>query len=218
MAPWPTVYRVAVTGERDGRKQLTAFLTPRKTPGLTVREMPPLGYLQPSPHCAISMDGCVVPETAILGCRGRAWEELSKPFRVVEDALAGVILGGLDRSWGKSCGACTAAARDVGNDIRERIGAVAVQLDVARHIASGAAKDLDRGKQGMDMEHKLVALHLIANALQESLDSMPEGVGIVKSRGTVEDDITRLIALGMHASRARQRKRADTLLVGKETS
>ena len=108
--------------------------------------------------------------------------------------------------------------RDVGNDIRERIGAVAVQLDVARQIASAAAKDLDRGKQGMDVEHKLVALHLIADTLQESIDSVAEGVGIVKSPGTLEDDITRLIALGMHASRARQRKRAATLLAGKETS
>jgi alkylation response protein AidB-like acyl-CoA dehydrogenase len=209
----------AVTGERDGRKQLTAFLIPRKAPGLTIREMPPLGYLQPSPHCAISMEGCVVPESAVLGCSGRAWEELSKPFRVVEDALlAGVILGGLDRQLGKIVRDLQDSNRDVGNDIRERIGAVAVQLDVARQIASAAAKDLDRGKQGMDMEHNLVALHLIADTLQESIDSVAEGVGIVKSPGTLKDDITRLIALGMHASRARQRKRADTLLAGKETS
>ena len=88
----------AVTGERGGRKGFTAFLVPRETPGLTVREMPALGYLRPSPHCEIRLEGCTVPETAILGRRGRAWEDLSKPFRVAEDVLlAGAILGGLDR-------------------------------------------------------------------------------------------------------------------------
>jgi acyl-CoA dehydrogenase len=209
----------AVTGEREGRKQLTAFLVPKITPGLTVREMPPLGYLQPSPHCAIRMEGCAVPETAILGCGGRAWEELSKPFRVVEDALlAGVILGGLDRQLGEIVRGLQGSNRDVGNDIKERIGAVAVQLEVARQIASGAAKDLDRGRQGMDLERKLVALHLIANTLRESIDSVTDGVGNTRSPGTLGDDIARLIALGIHASRARQRKWADILLVGKEMS
>ena len=209
----------AVTGERDGRKQLTAFLVPGKTPGLTVREMPPLGYLQPSPHCAIRLEGCAVPETAILGRSGRAWEELSKPFRAVEDALlAGVILGGLDRQLGEIVRGLKDSTRDLGNDIKERIGAVAVQLDVARQIARGAAKDFDRAKQGMDMERKLVALHLVANALQESIDAVAEGVGDASSPGTLGDDIARLIALGVLASRARQRKQADTLLVGKEMS
>ena len=88
----------AVTGERGGRKGFTAFLVPRETPGLTVREMPALGYLRPSPHCEIRLEGCNLPETAILGRKGRAWEELSKPFRVAEDVLlSGAILGGLDR-------------------------------------------------------------------------------------------------------------------------
>ena len=152
----------AVTGVREGRKQFTAFLVPREAPGLTVLEMPPLGYLGPSPHCSIRLKACDVPETSILGRKGRAWEDLSKPFRVVEDALlAGVVLGGLDRQLREIAQALKESKRDAGNDMKERIGAVAVQLDVARQIAQDVAKDLDRGKQGLDMEHKLVALHLI---------------------------------------------------------
>jgi alkylation response protein AidB-like acyl-CoA dehydrogenase len=209
----------AVTGEREGRKQLTAFLVPRNTPGLTVREMPPLGYLQPSPHGAIRMAGCTVAETAILGCSGRAWEDLSKPFRVVEDTLlAGVILGGLDRQLMEIAQGLKEGDREIGNDIRERIGAVAVQLETARQIAQDAAKDLDSGKQGMNVERKLVALHLAAKTMQESIDSILGGVGDRRAPGTLGDDIARLIALGTQASLARQRKRADILLVGKETS
>jgi acyl-CoA dehydrogenase len=209
----------AVTGEREGRKQFTAFVVPRETAGLTVKEMPSLGYLGPSPHCAIRMEGCVVPETAILGRSGRAWEELSKPFRVVEDALlAGVILGGLDRQLREIARGLKESKRDIGNDIRERIGAVAVQLDVARQIAQSAAGDLDGGKQGTDLEHNLVALHLLAKTLQESIDGIRDGVGNGGSPGTLANDIARLIGLGTLASRARQRKRGDKILVGKETS
>src|SRR5512135_934482 len=97
----------AVTGERGGRKDFTAFIVPRETPGLTVRQMPALGYLRPSPHCEIRLDGCVLPETAILGRRGRAWEELSKPFRMAEDVLlSGAILGGLDRQVRQAARSC----------------------------------------------------------------------------------------------------------------
>jgi acyl-CoA dehydrogenase len=209
----------AVTGERQGRKQLTAFLVPRNAPGLAVREMPPLGYLQPSPHCAIRMEGCAVAETAILGCSGRAWEDLSKPFRVAEDVLlAGVILGGLDRQLQEVARGLKEGGREIGNDIKERIGAVAVQLETAGQIARGAAKDLDGGKQGIDMEHRLVALHLAAETMQDSIDSILDEVGNARSPGTLGDDIARLIAHGTQASRARQRKWAEMRLVGKETS
>jgi alkylation response protein AidB-like acyl-CoA dehydrogenase len=165
------------------------------------------------------MAGCTVAETAILGCSGRAWEDLSKPFRVVEDTLlAGVILGGLDRQLMEIAQGLKEGDREIGNDIRERIGADAVQLETARQIAQDAAKDLDSGKQGMNVERKLVALHLAAKTMQESIDSILGGVGDRRAPGTLGDDIARLIALGTQASLARQRKRADILLVGKETS
>jgi acyl-CoA dehydrogenase len=209
----------AVTGEREGRKQFTAFLVPREAAGLTVNEMPPLGYLGPSPHCSIRLEACAVPETRILGCKGQALEDLSKPFRVVEDALlAGVIVGGLDRQLREIARGLKESKRDIGNEIKEHIGAIAVQLDVARQIAQGAARDLDGGKQGMDMEHKLVAFHLLAKTMQESIDGIREGVGNGRSPDTLGNDIARLIGLGTLASRARQRKRGEKILVGKETS
>jgi acyl-CoA dehydrogenase len=209
----------AVTGEKEGRKQFTAFLVPREAAGLTVNEMPPLGYLGPSPHCSIRLEECVIPETGILGCKGRALEDLSKPFRVVEDALlAGVIVGGLDRQLREIARGLKESKRDIGNEIKEHIGAIAVQLDVARQIALGAARDLDGGKPGMDMENKLVAIHLLAKTLQESIDGIREGVGNGRSPDTLGNDIARLIGLGTLASRARQRKRGDMILVGKETS
>ncbi len=208
----------AATGEREGRKDLTAFLVPRETAGLTVNAMPPLGYLTPSPHCTIRMEGCDVPESAILGVRGQAWEELSKPFRVAEDALlAGVILGGLDRQLKETVRGLRGKP-GIGNDVKERIGAVAVQLDVARQIARGAAKNLDSGKQGAGLDRKLIAIQVFEKMVQESIDGIPDGAEGGRSPGPTGNDIARLIGLGMHASRARQRKWGDQLLLGKESS
>ncbi len=211
----------AVTGERGGRKGFTAFLVPRENPGLIVREMPALGYLRPSPHCEIRLQGCSVPETAVLGRRGRAWEDLSKPFRVAEDVLlSGVILGGLDLELRQAAGSLRERRGEIENDLKERVGGIAALLETARKVAQGAAWDFDGGKQGMDVEHGLVAFHLIAKTLQESLGGLLEeqASGRPAGPGAPGGDIARLIGLGMHASRARQRKWGDTLLSGKEKS
>ena len=211
----------AVTGERGGRKAFTAFLVPRGADGLTVREMPALGYLRPSPHCEIRLEGCAVPETAILGRRGRAWEDLSKPFRVAEDVLlSGAILGGLDRQVSQAARSFQGSREKIDNDVKERFGGFAALLEAARRIARDAAGDLDGGQRGTDVEHRLVSFHLIAKTLQESLRGMiekPAGGG-PSGRDGIGDDIVRLIGLGMHASRARQRKWGETLLIGKEKS
>lgn len=138
----------AVTGEQGGIKGFTAFLVPRETPGLTVREMPALGTLRPSPHCEIRLRGCDLPETAVLGRRGRAWEDLSKPFRVAEDVLlSGAILGGLDRELRQAAHSLRESKGKVENDVKERVGGIAALLEAARQVARGAARDLDIGKQ-----------------------------------------------------------------------
>jgi len=211
----------AVTAERDGRKGFTAFLVPRETPGLTVREMPALGYLRPSPHCEIRLEGCSVPETGILGRRDRAWEELSKPFRMAEDVLlSGAILGGLDRELRQAARSLRERKGKIENDVKERVGGFAALLEAARQMARGAAGDLDCGKQSTEAEHRLVAFHLIVNTLQESLRGIIERPANGRSSGpdVGGDDVARLIGLGMHASRARQRKWGAKLLIGKEKS
>jgi alkylation response protein AidB-like acyl-CoA dehydrogenase len=211
----------AVTGERGGRKSFTAFLVPRKTPGLTVREMPALGYLRPSPHCEIRLEGCSVPESAILGRRDHAWEELSKPFRVAEDVLlSGAVLGGLDRQVRQAALRLRESKEEIENGVKERFGGFAALLEAARQLARDAAGDLDGGKRGTDVEHRLVALHLIVKTLQESLGGILEGraYGGPVGPDATGDDIARLIGLGMYASRARQRKWGQTLLIGKEKS
>ncbi|MDR3535703.1 MAG: acyl-CoA dehydrogenase [Acetobacteraceae bacterium] len=78
----------AITAEdADGRKHYSAFLVPRVTPGLTLRDMPGFHALRPSRHCTVTLDGCRVPRAALLGALGTAYERMALPFRDAEDAV-----------------------------------------------------------------------------------------------------------------------------------
>jgi acyl-CoA dehydrogenase len=78
---------VAVTAEAAGRKRYGAFIVPRDTPGLSMREMPGFHALRPSRHCHMTLDGCEVGAEAMLGEAGSAYERMAMPFRDVEDAV-----------------------------------------------------------------------------------------------------------------------------------
>ncbi|MDO9263842.1 MAG: acyl-CoA dehydrogenase family protein, partial [Desulfosalsimonadaceae bacterium] len=87
---------VAVTGTVDGKKQFTAFLTPKSTPGLTLSPPLEFPFLRPSPHGGIVLKDCMVGSGQILGTFGQAYADLVLPFRTVEDTLMmGPIAGGL---------------------------------------------------------------------------------------------------------------------------
>ncbi len=77
----------AITGEEAGRKRYSAFIVPHGTPNLTTAEMPDFHALRPSQHCLLTLDGCLVPASAMLGPRGTAYERMALPFRDIEDAV-----------------------------------------------------------------------------------------------------------------------------------
>jgi acyl-CoA dehydrogenase len=78
---------LAITSTEAGRKRYSALLVPRDTPGLVIDEAPQYRALAPSRHCGLTLDGCRVPYSALLGEAGRAYESMALPFRDVEDAV-----------------------------------------------------------------------------------------------------------------------------------
>ena len=78
---------LAIISVEDGRKRYGAFLVPRDTPGLSIKEMPEYQVLAPSRHCSLSLDNCHVPQSALVGPAGSAYETMALPFRDVEDAV-----------------------------------------------------------------------------------------------------------------------------------
>jgi acyl-CoA dehydrogenase len=92
---------LAVTAVEDGRKRYGAFLVPRGTPGLSIREMPEYRALAPSRHCGLVLDACRVPRSALLGPAASAYETMALPFRDVEDAVGTFGLLGAFRFLGR---------------------------------------------------------------------------------------------------------------------
>jgi acyl-CoA dehydrogenase len=78
---------LAITSIEAGRKRYSALLVPRDTPGLAIDEAPHYRALAPSRHCGLTLDGCRVPHSALLGVAGTAYETMALPFRDVEDAV-----------------------------------------------------------------------------------------------------------------------------------
>lgn len=80
---------LAITGEKDGRKEFSAFLVPRGSDGITIRPMekPKIDFLKPSPHGLITFDDVVIPKDNVLGPIGEGFEVVSRRVRHIEDAV-----------------------------------------------------------------------------------------------------------------------------------
>ena len=78
---------LAITSEEAGRKHYSMFLVPKGTPGLTLKDMPGFHALRPSRHCHVLLDGCEVPDSAMLGPEGTAYDRMALPFRDIEDSV-----------------------------------------------------------------------------------------------------------------------------------
>jgi acyl-CoA dehydrogenase len=105
----------AITAEDASRKRYSAFIVPRDTPGLTVSDMPGFHALRPSRHCLLTLDGCLVPDTAMLGEPGAAYDRMALPFRDIEDTVGTFgTLGALRHAIGCFAGAAPERAEDVG--------------------------------------------------------------------------------------------------------
>ena len=61
----------AVTDPDLGKKGLSAFLVPSNTPGFIVSRVEHKMGIRASDTCAITLDNCTVPESALLGERGK---------------------------------------------------------------------------------------------------------------------------------------------------
>jgi alkylation response protein AidB-like acyl-CoA dehydrogenase len=87
---------IAITGYSGERKDYTAFLVPHNTAGLKVSRSLNLNFFRPAPHGGIIMDNCRLPQTAILGKAGTAYQDMVIPFGRLEDiVMLGTATGGM---------------------------------------------------------------------------------------------------------------------------
>lgn len=139
---------LAITDEKDGRKEFTAFLVPGDSDGITVRPMdkPKIDFLKPSPHGLISFDNVRVPEGNILGPLGDGFDVVSKRVRSVEDAVGlGGTAGNLRAQLTLLGEGLTEAERE-DPEILEFFGAMLPRLAGLSTLAHQAALAIDEGR------------------------------------------------------------------------
>ncbi len=203
---------VAVTSEAAGRKRFTAFLVPRRTPGLSVAAPTPLPFLRPSPHGGIELVDCPVPGTAILGEAEAACETMVIPFGGVEDLLmTGPILGALSRLEARAVEALRAGEPD--RTLRSELGAAHALRETLAGVALAAAADLDRGTDPSGIPQTLAGLPL-AVALLDRLTAIlsRSGAGEDPVPARLQADLTALFSLGRRRLLARQERLGAALL------
>jgi acyl-CoA dehydrogenase len=129
----------AITAEEAGRKRYSAFIVPRATAGLATADMPGFHALRPSQHCLVTLDGCVVPASAMLGEAGTAYERMALPFRDIEDAVGTFgTLGALRYAVGRFAG--------VALEQTAELGAVVALISVFAAGAEAVVASLDAGR------------------------------------------------------------------------
>ena len=156
---------VAITSEEGGRKRYGAFLVPRETPGLSLKEMPEFrDLLRPSGHCGVVLEDVRVPASALLGPEGRAYEAMALPFRDVEDGLGtSSLCGGLD--WLIAAFARLPAPEIAAcEDFAILLGGLRAEADVARAGAEAVVAALDAGRL-RDAAGTLMGVRLIAASI-----------------------------------------------------
>jgi acyl-CoA dehydrogenase len=129
----------AITREEAGRKRYGAFIVPRGTPGLEIAEMPGFHALRPSQHCLLTLGGCFVPDSALLGEPGSAYDRMAMPFRDIEDAVGTFgTVGALRHATGLFAGGAGEQA--------EALGAVLALTAVFAAGAASVVAELDKGR------------------------------------------------------------------------
>lgn len=163
---------LAVSNVEAGRKRFSAYLVPRDTPGLTLVPGPEVDFLRPAPHCGLLLAECAVPQAALIGSAGAAFETMSIPFRAVEDAvsagqLAGALHHLLDHAAALAPGgaARAAAAAELG-----ALAGLAAALD-ALALALAQALD-DAAEDAPEQRARLVGARVLTQLLLEQLQAL----------------------------------------------
>ena len=151
---------LAITSEAAGRKHYSMFLVPRGTPGLTLRDMPGFHALRPSRHCHVLLDGCEVPDTAMLGAEGTAYDRMALPFRDIEDSVGVFGTLGAFRFLLKAL----RPTAEPTNEAALSLGGLAALTAVYEAAAEAVVAPLDRGRVDSGSA-ALVGLRLLAGEI-----------------------------------------------------
>ena len=141
---------VAVTGENNGKNEITAFIVPGDTPGLSVGKIEDKMGLRASQTTQIVFDDCRVPAENILGKRGKG---LSVALATLNQSRIGVAAQALGIAIGAYNLALdySAQRQTFGKPINRHqaianmLAEMAVRIETAELLTIRAADRMDKG-------------------------------------------------------------------------
>lgn len=206
---------VAVTGESQGRKEISAMLLPRETPGLTVGADMGLDFLRPSPHGPIKMNGCVIPAENLLGNPGTAWEDLVKPFRTVEDVLMMAAAAGcMDLQLSLLTGIMAAKREPPTLDMVRALGLFASLVCSLRESAFRAADLMDADCLSPEAEQLAIAGRFMARDVQSLVNRLLGESSLDKDSELyiITQDLRKSSEIARNAETAKQERLGNRIL------
>ncbi|MFH1078951.1 MAG: acyl-CoA dehydrogenase family protein [Pseudomonadota bacterium] len=209
---------LAVSATEGGKKQMTAFLIPRKTPGLSLTDPFHLDFLKPSPHCGIRLDACRISSDQMLGSQGDAFERISKPFRDLEDVmLMGPVTGAMQVQM--TVLPVLMAKQEIGptDDLKMLLGELQFRLDAMRILAYESAAMLDSGCRHPEFPSLLLSFRSLAGQFQSRLAQVIDQSGIKTDAAwaTLAKDLAMTIGMAGHVALIKQKKTGEAILLRK---
>jgi len=209
------VLAITGTGGTGEKKQFSALIVPKETPGVTMTAPMKLANFKPSPHCGIRLVNCEIPVENLVGAEGTAYPAIAIAFREIEDVtLMGLALGGINRQMFLLLKELRRQGGAIADDLHADLGRLQYLRDTLRLIACEAARILDRDDGHEDLLSLILSFRDLARQFQERLEK-PAAAALLASNQEFQmlsNDLVRAINLARNVMALKQIKQGAALL------
>ena len=218
--PFVDLYVVlAVTGAEaaDEKKQFSAFIVPKETPGVTMTAPMKLANFKPSPHCGIKLVNCEIPAENLVGPEGTAYPAIAIAFREIEDVtLMGLILGGINRQMSLLLKELRRQGWEIVEELQANLGRLQYLRDTLRLIACEAAQILDSDDGQEDLLSLILSFRELARHFQEGLEKSVVATLLTGNQEflILSSDLVRAINLARNVMTLKQKKQGHRVFRG----
>ncbi|MCX5829956.1 MAG: acyl-CoA dehydrogenase family protein [Deltaproteobacteria bacterium] len=218
--PFVDLYVVlAVTGTEGAgnRKQFSAFIVPKETPGVALTAPMKLANFKPSPHCGIRLVNCEIPAENLVGAEGTAYLAIAIAFREIEDVtLMGLVLGGINRQMSLLLQELRRQGGEVAEGLQADLGRLQYLRDTLRLIACEAARILDSDDGHEGLLSLILSFRELARHFHEGLEKSPAVALLAGNQEflMLSSDLVRAVNLARNVMTLKQIKQGHRILRG----
>ncbi|MEI7639187.1 MAG: acyl-CoA dehydrogenase family protein [Syntrophus sp. (in: bacteria)] len=218
--PFVDLYVVlAITGSEGAgeKKQFSAFIVPKETPGVALTAPMKLANFKPSPHCGIKLVNCEIPVENLVGDEGTAYPTIAIAFREIEDVtLMGLILGGINRQMSLLLKELRRQGGTLAEDLPADLGRLQYLRDTLRLIACEAARILDSDDGHEDLLSLVLSFRDLARQFQEGLEKPAAAILLTGNQEflMLSSDLVRAVNLARNVMTLKQIKQGHIMLRG----